>query len=141
MGDGVRIFNIQQYVEKQIVGIQNFGGKDENFDVPEAYNETAEAIDLFPYFTIGFRERQRDLFENMLSVIRDPRWDENKDHARHALAIYTNQHALVPRLKPKTFSKWYQLFCRYFGFEYTDNYNPAKLTPNDATRAIELYLP
>jgi len=98
----------------------------------------AKSPSLAQYLTVAYRDKRKGDYENMLSIIHQSSWTD-KDHARFALAIY-NANILVPRTKPHTFSEWYQLFCNMFGFTYHKDYEPGKLTPNEATRQIELYL-
>jgi len=90
------------------------------------------------YLTVAYRDKRKGDYENMLSVIRQSSWSD-KDRARFALAVY-NANILVPRTRPQNFSDWYQIFCDLFGFTYHKDYEPGKLTPNEATRQIELYL-
>jgi hypothetical protein len=88
-------------------------------------------------FTFAYSERRKSDFENMLALIQEPQWD-NKDRARFALAIYQSEH-LIPRTKPSTFKDWYTLCCNTFDWQQ-GNYEPRKLTPNEATRQILIYL-
>ena len=90
------------------------------------------------YLTYCYREKRKSDYENMLSVIHDSQWTD-KDRARFALAIYESQD-MVPRYKPSSFQEWYRIFCAIFSFKYHSDYDKNKLKPNNATRAIEIYL-
>ena len=88
-------------------------------------------------FTFAYSERRKNDFENMLALIQEPQW-ENKDRARFALAIYESGN-LIPKTRPTSFKKWYQICCNTFGWKQGD-YEPRKLTNNEATRQIKIYL-
>lgn len=105
--------------------------------VEQAPAPTATLQAFAQLFTFAYSERRKSDFENMLALIQEPQWD-NKDRARFALAIYQSDH-LIPRTKPATFKEWYMLCCHTFDWEQ-GNYEPRKLTPNEATRQIQIYL-
>lgn len=97
---------------------------------------TNESLD--DYLTVAYRERQKNNYQHILSIIQDTKWND-KDRARFALALY-NSHVMIPANKPKTFRQWYLTFCNIFRFEFHADYTPGKLTPNEGTKQLELYL-
>ena len=101
--------------------------------------DTQSMLDEFSMlFTFGYRERRKSDFDNMLSLLQDTSYSD-KDRARFALAIYQSDN-LVPRTKPATFQAWYDTCSRTWGWNTEKTYEPRKLTPNEATRQIEMYL-
>jgi hypothetical protein len=106
---------------------------------PEIETKVQSMLDEFSMlFTFGYRERRKSDFDNMLSLLQDTSYSD-KDRARFALAIYQSDN-LVPRTKPATFQAWYDTCCRTWGWNTEKTYEPRKLTPNEATRQIEMYL-
>lgn len=99
---------------------------------------TSGSLEAFAaMFTFAYSGRRKNDFENMLALIQEPQW-ENKDRARFALAIYESGN-LIPKTRPTSFKKWYQICCNTFGWKQGD-YEPRKLTDNEATRQIKIYL-
>ena len=98
----------------------------------------ATSLDAFAaMFTFAYAERRKNDFENMLALIQEPQW-ENKDRARFALAIYQSGN-LIPKTRPASFKEWYQICCNTFGWKIGE-YEPRKLTDNQASRQIKMYL-
>ena len=133
---------IGQYVQYQHIEHMTIGS-DASVQVASSPQPTPTQAPIAPIeafanmFIIGYRERRKSEFESMLALIQEPQW-KPKDNARFALAIYQSDN-LIPRTKPHTFKEWYRICCETFGWEQ-GNYEPCKLTPNDATRKIEMYL-
>lgn len=110
-----------------------------NTPLPSA-NSPAPDIDKFrSLLTIPYLNRKREC-QAMIDLITQDHWNK-KDRARFALALYKSGNVALQREHIQTFAQWWRTCCTLLGWEGADSsYKESQLTPNQATKNIELYL-
>lgn len=111
-----------------------------NKDLEQYDNKKSAAVEqqrsFMDYIKFGFRKEHKNELDKICDLITVRKW-KPKDYARFALEIYNT--ILIPSIKPDSFKEWYHIFCEYFRITQ-GNYDPCKLTENEATRTIRMYL-
>ena len=102
--------------------------------------ESQPNLDKFrSLLTVPYRNRKREC-EAMLDLLTQDGWNK-KDRARMALALYKSGNVALQREHITTFRQWWRICCELLGWEGADaSYKESQLTPNQATKNIELYL-
>lgn len=110
-----------------------------NNPLPIAHRQSPDIDKFRSLLTVPYRNRKREC-EAMLDLLTQDGWNQ-KDRARMALALYKSGNVALQREHIQTFAQWWRICCELLGWEGADaSYKESQLTPNQATKNIELYL-
>jgi hypothetical protein len=106
-------------------------------NTPSTPTTTDHIMDFAQLFTINYREKRKDDFENMLAILHQQHSDI--DRARFALAIYQSNN-LLPATRPATFKTWMNKCNQLLQWNIQTEYKPYQLEPNETTQQLMLWL-
>jgi hypothetical protein len=111
----------------------------EKQSVDKRYPRAIDADKLKQYFCAAFKGMGQNLnyFDTMIDELKTDRTD--KEFAEIAHMIYHSTQ--MSSRKPKTFAKWYRIFCECIGIIKNDEYKPNKLKkPSPELKSLFSYL-